>query len=106
MERQGGLQGTPGGVGIPGGAGTSPVTAVNRGMPEERWRARPPEISHAIFERIVALGGTISGEHGIGYIQRSNLPLALSGETIALSRRLKRAFDPAMILNPGKVFDG
>jgi FAD/FMN-containing dehydrogenase len=46
----------------------------------------------------------ISGEHGIGLVQRNYLPLALSETEIELMRRIKRAFDPAGILNPGKIF--
>ena len=59
-----------------------------------------------IFRAAVALGGTISGEHGIGYVKAPYLGLALGEETIAMMRRLKRAFDPNGILNPGKVFFG
>jgi glycolate oxidase len=57
-----------------------------------------------IFKRSVALGGTISGEHGIGYAKAPYLGIALTPETIDAMRRLKRAFDPNGILNPGKVF--
>ena len=56
------------------------------------------------FEKTVALGGTISGEHGIGYLKREFLPIALSQTQINLMRGLKRAFDPQNILNPGKIF--
>jgi FAD/FMN-containing dehydrogenase len=49
------------------------------------------------------LGGTISGEHGIGALKRPYLPLEHSNELLALQRRLKLAFDPAGILNPGKI---
>jgi glycolate oxidase len=57
-----------------------------------------------IFRRSVALGGTISGEHGIGYAKAPYLGIALTPETIDAMRRLKRAYDPNGILNPGKVF--
>jgi glycolate oxidase len=57
-----------------------------------------------IFKRSVALGGTISGEHGIGYAKAPYLGLALTPETIGAMRRLKEAYDPNGILNPGKVF--
>lgn len=57
-----------------------------------------------IFRASVALGGTISGEHGIGYVKAPYLGLALTGETIACMRALKRMFDPNGVLNPGKVF--
>lgn len=57
-----------------------------------------------LFEGVVALEGSISGEHGIGYTKAPFLGIELSPETIALSKRLKRAFDPNGILNPGKIF--
>lgn len=57
-----------------------------------------------LFEAVLALEGSISGEHGIGLTKRPYLGLELSAETIALMRRLKRAFDPHGILNPGKIF--
>jgi len=65
-------------------------------------RARRAE--RALFERVVALEGSISGEHGIGFSKAPFLAIELSPETIALMRRVKRAFDPAGILNPGKIF--
>jgi len=52
----------------------------------------------------VDLEGSISGEHGIGYTKAPFLSLELSHEAIALMKRVKRAFDPHDILNPGKIF--
>ncbi|MEP7270443.1 MAG: FAD-linked oxidase C-terminal domain-containing protein [Acidobacteriota bacterium] len=57
-----------------------------------------------IFERAVALGGTISGEHGIGYAKAPYLDIALTRPTIELMKTLKRAMDPNGVLNPGKMF--
>jgi glycolate oxidase len=87
------------------GDGNIHVNVLKMEMDHARWRELSPRVSREIFERVVALGGTISGEHGIGLVQKSNLPLALSAEAIALHRRLKEAFDPGWILNPGKIFD-
>ena len=56
------------------------------------------------FAAAVELGGTISGEHGIGYVKAPYLSMALGGETIEAMRRVKRALDPHGILNPGKMF--
>ena len=58
----------------------------------------------AIFEASVRLGGTLSGEHGIGLSKQPFLRLALSPETIKLMQDVKRAMDPRGILNPGKIF--
>ena len=56
------------------------------------------------FRAAVELGGTISGEHGIGYVKAPYLGMALGAETIEAMRRIKRALDPKGILNPGKMF--
>ena len=57
-----------------------------------------------LFEGVVDLEGSISGEHGIGVTKAPYLALELSPETIALMKRVKAAFDPNGILNPGKIF--
>jgi D-lactate dehydrogenase (cytochrome) len=51
------------------------------------------------------MGGTISGEHGIGIAKRRYLPLELSPESIRLQREIKHIFDPRLIMNPGKIFE-
>jgi glycolate oxidase len=55
-----------------------------------------------LFVQVLELGGTITGEHGVGLSKKKYLPLELSPDVIALSQRIKDAFDPAGILNPGK----
>jgi glycolate oxidase len=57
-----------------------------------------------LFLKVVALGGTLSGEHGIGVLKAPYLPLEQSEPLIALQRRIKQTFDPQGILNPGKIF--
>ncbi|MBI2395178.1 MAG: FAD-binding protein [Deltaproteobacteria bacterium] len=66
-----------------------------------------PRVDRAIermFHATLALGGTLSGEHGIGVLKAPYLPLEQSPELIALQRRIKDAFDPKGLLNPGKIF--
>ncbi len=58
-----------------------------------------------ILTLVLSMGGTISGEHGIGAAKRRFLPLELSSESIRLQREIKRLFDPQLILNPGKIFE-
>ena len=58
----------------------------------------------ATFAIAVALGGTISGEHGIGYVKAPYIDMALDAATIAAMKRIKHALDPNGILNPGKMF--
>ena len=57
-----------------------------------------------LFESVVGLEGSISGEHGIGFSKAPFLPIELSAEEIALMKRVKAAFDPHGLLNPGKIF--
>jgi len=73
---------------------------------DEEERERGEHAVREVFQRAVALGGTISGEHGIGYAKAPYLDIALSGATIELMKTIKRAMDPNGILNPGKMFKG
>ena len=66
--------------------------------------ARAHQAERVLFEGVVALEGSISGEHGIGFAKAPYLGLELTGETIAVMRAVKQAFDPKGILNPGKIF--
>lgn len=58
----------------------------------------------ALMRATVELGGTLSGEHGIGVLKAAYLPMEQSAELIALQQDLKRVFDPSGLLNPGKIF--
>ena len=66
--------------------------------------ARAHQALARLFERVLALQGTLSGEHGIGYEKRTFVPLEVPSDTLALMREIKRTFDPNAILNPGKLF--
>jgi glycolate oxidase len=57
-----------------------------------------------LFRSVVSVGGTLTGEHGVGLSKSAYLPLEQSAEVIALQKRLKDAFDPRGLLNPGKIF--
>ena len=68
---------------------------------DELERAEP--CLRGLFETVVALGGTLSGEHGIGLSKRDFMPMALDTETLAFMRGIRHSFDPDGILNPGKL---
>ncbi|MHB9159101.1 MAG: FAD-binding oxidoreductase, partial [Thiobacillus sp.] len=69
---------------------------------DEMERAR---LAHeAILLRVLALGGTLSGEHGIGTEKRRFVPLEIEPATLAIMRSIKHQFDPHGLLNPGKLF--
>ena len=70
--------------------------------PDEIRRAH--EAEQLLFRGVVELEGSISGEHGIGFSKAPFLPLELSADEIALMKRVKQAFDPQNLLNPGKIF--
>jgi glycolate oxidase len=66
--------------------------------------ARAHRAQRELFEGVVALEGSISGEHGIGFTKAPYLSIELSADEIALMKRVKKAFDPLGIMNPGKIF--
>ena len=57
-----------------------------------------------VFRAALELGGTLTGEHGVGLIKRRWLALELGEDSMAVHRTIKAALDPSGILNPGKVF--
>ncbi len=70
---------------------------------DEAERERAHACLAELFALVIALDGTLSGEHGIGLVKREFMPLALSPETLGLMHGIKAAFDPAGILNPDKL---
>jgi len=70
---------------------------------DEAERERAHACLAEVFALVIALDGTLSGEHGIGLVKREFMPLALSPSTLGLMRNIKAAFDPDSILNPGKL---
>ncbi|MGV8017736.1 MAG: FAD-binding oxidoreductase [Ignavibacteria bacterium] len=86
------------------GDGNLHVNILKDNLSDEFWNDNIKTAVKEIFELTVSLGGTISGEHGIGYSQKEYLSIALSEEEINLSKKIKKVFDPNGILNPGKIF--
>lgn len=69
----------------------------------DQWHEEVPELLAELYEITASLGGTISGEHGIGHKRLPYMPLVFSDAELEAQRKLKRLFDPDEILNPGKV---
>jgi glycolate oxidase len=88
------------------GDGNLHVNIIKEKMSDEDWNTKVPLGIREIFQLCVKLGGTISGEHGIGYVQKDYLDIAFDKTQIELMRGIKNLFDPNNILNPGKIFPG
>jgi len=86
------------------GDGNLHVNIIKASMSDEDWNHKLQDGITEIFELTVALGGTISGEHGIGLVQKDYMPLKYSEINLNLMRGIKGVFDPNGILNPGKIF--
>lgn len=87
------------------GDGNLHVNIVKQNMSDEDWRNKLPLGIRALFKEVVRLGGTISGEHGIGLVQKGYMDIAFSEGQISLMKQIKQVFDPKGILNPGKIFE-
>jgi glycolate oxidase len=87
------------------GDGNVHLHPICSGIDEIVWTKKMPAVMQEIYKASVALGGTISGEHGIGMEKKQYLSLAMDKEKIRLMKEIKMIFDPNNILNPGKIFD-
>jgi glycolate oxidase len=85
------------------GDGNVHVNILKGSLDEATWNKVIDPAIRELFALVVSLGGTISAEHGIGYSQKSYLPIAVSPVELRLMKEIKRVFDPEGILNPGKV---
>tara|TARA_B100001287_G_scaffold273389_1_gene276740 strand:- start:1304 stop:2713 length:1410 start_codon:yes stop_codon:yes gene_type:complete len=86
------------------GDGNLHVNILKGALNDELWNDELPKAIEEIFKKVVALGGTISGEHGIGLVQKPYMHIAFPEITLNLMREIKKVFDPNGILNPGKIF--
>lgn len=85
------------------GDGNLHVNIVKAAMTDEQWITEVPRGIREIFELTVSLKGTLSGEHGIGYVQKNYMDIAFNQTQLLLMKGIKAVFDPNGILNPGKV---
>lgn len=86
------------------GDGNLHVNIIKGDMSDDNWQTQVPIGIREIFELTVSLKGTLSGEHGIGYVQKNFMDIAFSRSHLELMESIKRVFDPNNILNPGKIF--
>lgn len=86
------------------GDGNLHINIIKAGMSDDDWKNRLKDGIVEIFELTTQLGGTISGEHGIGLVQKEYMPIKYSNIHLDLMRGIKSVFDPNQILNPGKIF--
>jgi len=86
------------------GDGNLHINIIKGNMSDHHWDNEISKGIREIFELTKKLGGTISGEHGIGYVQKQYLDIVFSKKEIELQKGLKNLFDPKNILNPGKIF--
>jgi len=85
------------------GDGNLHVNIIKGNMTDENWKTEVPKGIREIFELTVSLKGTLSGEHGIGYVQKNYMDIAFGNAQLQLMKGIKQLFDPNNILNPGKV---
>jgi len=86
------------------GDGNLHINIIKGNLSDAAWKNELPKGIREIFELTVSLGGTISGEHGIGYVQKDYMDIAFSEVELNLMRSIKQLFDPNEVLNPGKIF--
>jgi glycolate oxidase len=87
------------------GDGNLHVNIIRGEMSEDQWNGALKEGIREIFELVKKLGGTLSGEHGIGLVQKEYMPIVFDSTQMRLMKEIKRIFDPNNILNAGKIFD-
>ncbi len=86
------------------GDGNLHVNILKEQISDEDWNTKVVDGIGEIFKLTVNLGGTLSGEHGIGIAKKPYMSIAMREANLAVMRGIKKAFDPQGILNPGKIF--
>lgn len=86
------------------GDGNLHVNILKDGMDDNVWEAMMKVAIRDLFTRVVELGGTLSGEHGIGLVQKDFMDVACSDRALDVMKSIKASLDPKGILNPGKIF--
>lgn len=86
------------------GDGNLHVNIIKGDLAEDKWNNELPKAIREIFHLTVRLGGTLSGEHGIGWVQKQYMDIPFTPISLQLMKSIKKVFDPNGILNPGKIF--
>ncbi len=86
------------------GDGNLHVNIVKGAMSDDDWKTKLPHGIRKLFKEVVRMGGTLSGEHGIGLVQKEFMDIAFSDVQLLLMKQIKYVFDPKDILNPAKIF--
>jgi len=86
------------------GDGNVPTNVLRKERSNNECNNKLPKLAEEAYRLSISLGGTISGEHGIGTMRRRFLPMAIEETQIGLMREIKRVFDPNNVLNPDKIF--
>jgi glycolate oxidase len=87
------------------GDGNLHVNIIRGDLTEEQWNGSLKDGIREIFHLVKELGGTISGEHGIGLVQKEYMSIVFDQTQMRLMKEIKKIFDPHNILNAGKIFD-
>ena len=86
------------------GDGNLHINIIKGDLSEEKWTNELPVAIRALFVEVAKLGGTLSGEHGIGLVQKQYMDVVFDEVQLNLMKSIKSVFDPKGILNPGKIF--
>ena len=87
------------------GDGNLHVNIIKGDLTDDQWNGSLKEGIKEIFVLVKSLGGTLSGEHGVGLVQKEYMDIIFDKTQMRLMREIKKLFDPNNILNPGKIFD-
>lgn len=87
------------------GDGNIHITLFRNNLTEEEWDYRLGAFQNELYEVIYIMGGRLSGEHGIGYKRKDLMQKFTDPVELDMMRRIKKALDPGLVLNPGKIFD-
>ncbi len=87
------------------GDGNIHVLLFKGDLTDEKWDGVIDHAQRDLYEQTIRLGGKITAEHGIGLLRKPYLSMNIDAHQIEIFKRLKRAFDPKNLLNPGKIFD-